>query len=138
MNLDVDLDRFERDAIAFLEANALGRRTNRPGATEALVFVDDLSVEEADRLVEAATSWRRRVYDAGFGWLTGPTEYGGRGLPAVFERRWAELNAQYVTPSEKPLAIGIGHVVPALAEHGTSAAKAAGIGLGLGDSWCVG
>ena len=49
---------------------------------------DDVALfEEVDREAESrassptAKAWRAKRFDAGLGWITGPTEYGGRELP---------------------------------------------------------
>ena len=39
--------------------------------------------------VEEARAWRQQVFDAGFGWITGPAAYGGRELPGEYERHLA-------------------------------------------------
>jgi acyl-CoA dehydrogenase len=47
--------------------------------------------EERDRDAERAglaraQAWRAQRFDAGLGWITGPAEYGGRGLTAAHQR----------------------------------------------------
>ncbi len=81
---------FEREARAFLDANA----ERRPEET----FVwgqgsDDVSLLPERTPEQDARRPRRRhgpgpatVFDAGFGWITGPARYGGRGLPAEYRR----------------------------------------------------
>ncbi|MBW3650580.1 MAG: acyl-CoA dehydrogenase family protein, partial [Actinobacteria bacterium] len=83
----------------------------------------DKTLEEDLAEVAEARDWRRRVYDAGFGWITGPPEYGGRGLPTSYQRIWAELEARFDTPSQVPFGIGLGMVAPTILAHGTEAAK---------------
>ena len=34
----------------------------------------------------AARAWAQTVFDAGFGWISGPPAYGGRGLPREYQR----------------------------------------------------
>ena len=43
--------------------------------------------EAERRLLAAAQAWRAKRFDAGFGWITGPTEYGGRELPNAHRAR---------------------------------------------------
>src|SRR3954463_8396209 len=74
---------FVEEATAFLEANA----ERRPAKSDTFVWGEGPEVslmggkDDADedaRLVEAR-AWRAKVFDAGFGWLGGPVEYGGAG-----------------------------------------------------------
>ena len=49
---------------------------------------------EKAKLAEART-WKALEYDRGFGWITGDTKLGGRGLSHEHERAYLELRAQY-------------------------------------------
>ncbi len=57
----------------------------------------------------AARAWAQTVFDAGFGWITGPPEYGGRGLPREYQRIYAGVAAEYRTPSPLGLRDRPGH-----------------------------
>jgi alkylation response protein AidB-like acyl-CoA dehydrogenase len=120
------LEEFEEAALAFLEARVPRRPEARSafgeGSDEVALF-PELSAEQERSLVEEAKRWAREVYDAGFGWITGPPEYGGRGLSAEHARRYAALEARFVTPSQAPRGIGLGMVAPTILAHGTEAAK---------------
>lgn len=72
---------------------------------------------------ESARAWRRTEYDAGFGWLTGPKEYGGRELPVAAERVYRALKDGYDLPRPDPFAISLGMVAPAILRHGTPVAR---------------
>src|SRR5207249_6259033 len=61
--------------------------------------------------------WRRLKYDAGFGWITGPEEYGGRNLSQAHERLWNSLEAAYEVPSQGPFGIGLGMIAPTVLAH---------------------
>lgn len=119
---------FEKEALSFLAANA------EPRTAEKLVFgegSDEISVlpertpQEDEAEVAAAKEWARKVFDAGFGWISGPPEYGGRGLAGSFERLYRRLEARYVTPSQAPRLIGLGMIAPTILAHGTETAKRA-------------
>jgi acyl-CoA dehydrogenase len=121
MTDSITIDEFAAEAREFLDANA------EPKAdTGAFVWgegPDDPSLfEEVDReqekleLVEAK-KWRATKYDAGFGWITGPTELGGRGLTRSHERAWNELEAGYEVPSQGFFGIGLGMVAPTILDH---------------------
>jgi len=48
-------------------------------------------------------AYQRVAFDAGYGWITGPPEFGGAGLPAQYERAFAAVERQYAIPSKGPL-----------------------------------
>ena len=122
----ISLDEFRAEASAFLAAHAEPRRerslTWGEGSDEVSLF-PELSPEEEATLVKAAKEWRAKVYDAGFGWISGPPEYGGRGLPREYERAWQSLESGYDTPSQGPFGIGLGMIAPTIAAHATEAVK---------------
>ena len=81
------LEQFLVEARAFLDANA----TPKPAVAAEFVWGegDDFVgiVEEGDPETEveqlaAARAWAAKRFDAGFGWIDGPIELGGRGLGA--------------------------------------------------------
>src|SRR5213082_3392422 len=73
--------------------------------------------------VREGKAWKARVFDAGFGWITGPSQYGGRELPASYERAWQAEAARFDTPSEQPFGIGLGMVAPTILAHASGAVK---------------
>lgn len=119
----VTLEQFEEEARAFLDQRA----ERKPPVAE---FVwgegsDDVAVfDEKDRDAEAAEAeaskeWRRARFDEGFGWITGPEEYGGRGLPARYERAYQSIESQYATPPMGVFTISLGMVAPTILAHAT-------------------
>jgi alkylation response protein AidB-like acyl-CoA dehydrogenase len=119
-------ERFEEEAMAFLTANAEARPAERvrygEGGDDVALFAERTAEEEAHEVAEAKR-WAALVFDAGFGWITGPVEYGGRGLPASYHRRYAELEGRFRTPSQACRGIGLGMVAPTILAHGTEEAK---------------
>jgi acyl-CoA dehydrogenase len=120
---ETTLEQFTGEARAFLDAHA------KPKA-EAAEFVwgegeDDPSLfEEEDRETERADlarakAWRAKRFDAGLGWISGPPELGGRGLPGSYERAYAELEARYDVPNQRYFGIGLGMIAPTIADHAT-------------------
>jgi alkylation response protein AidB-like acyl-CoA dehydrogenase len=119
---------FRAEAQSFLEQNA------QPKPPEKLVFgegSDEVSVlpertpEQDAREVAAAKEWAGKVFDAGFGWITGPTEYGGRGLTGTYQRIYSSIEARFDTPSQAPRMIGLGMIAPTILAHGTEPVKQA-------------
>jgi acyl-CoA dehydrogenase len=117
---------FEAGARAFLDANA----ERRP--VETFVWgqgSDDISLfpertpEQQESDLAVARSWAQTVYDAGFGWITGPTRYGGRGLAAEYQRIWSTVASGYRTPSLSIYGIGLGMVAPTILAHATDEVK---------------
>jgi alkylation response protein AidB-like acyl-CoA dehydrogenase len=63
------------------------------------------------------------MFDAGFGWLTGPRRYGGRELPSSYERLYQSIESDFDVPSQTPFGIGLGMVAPTILAHATDRAK---------------
>ncbi len=119
-------ERFRREAHRFLSAHARPRSEGAPawgeGPDRVQLFVEG-TPEQVRLQVEQARSWRRKVFDAGFGWISGPVRYGGRGLPRSYEGIYRSVEAEFDTPSQLPLGVGLGVVAPAILAHGTEAVK---------------
>ncbi|HRE00862.1 MAG TPA: acyl-CoA dehydrogenase family protein, partial [Ilumatobacteraceae bacterium] len=59
----------------------------------------------------------------GLGWIAGPPEYGGRGLPKQFSRLYNELEEGFATADQMRLSVGLGMVGPTIAAHGSAEVK---------------
>ncbi|MBT2535458.1 acyl-CoA dehydrogenase family protein [Arthrobacter sp. ISL-69] len=121
------LEEFVARATAFLDANAEpspARTAFQWGVGEdagVKLWEEPDSAEERVRLTEARV-WRHKRFDAGFGWLDGPTESGGRSLPRAYVRAYQRLEAKYQTPSETYFKLD--HVLgPVLLSRGTTEVK---------------
>jgi alkylation response protein AidB-like acyl-CoA dehydrogenase len=118
---------FRARAVAFLDANAQRRRpadtTGGAGGDRVGLF-RERTMDEDRRELAVARAWRSRCYDDGFIWVSGPPEYGGRGLDPRFDRLWGSLEAGYDVPSSAVFGIGLGMVAPTILAHGTDTAKA--------------
>ena len=122
----VDEATFEKEALGFLEA-AVPRRPPEAlawgeGSDSVAIFHETTAEEEAAE-VAAARAWQRRRWEAGFGWITGPPEYGGGGLPLAYDRLYRALEGDFAVPDMSPLRIGVGTVAPAIMAHGTEVQK---------------
>jgi alkylation response protein AidB-like acyl-CoA dehydrogenase len=90
---------------------------------------DDVSIfEESDPEVESAhldevRHWRHRLADAGYAWISGPVEYGGRGLPRQFQLTFDALARVRKVPGNGPLTVSLGMVAPTILVHGSEVAK---------------
>jgi alkylation response protein AidB-like acyl-CoA dehydrogenase len=120
------IEEFTAEAKAFLDANSSPKDRRQPDADAAWgEGSDDVALfEEIDREAEKvelarAQAWRARRFDAGLGFITGPAEYGGRGLPHAYERAYLSLEGGYETPDMTFFTIGLGMVAPTIVAHAT-------------------
>src|SRR5260370_42716546 len=105
---DITEEQFRAEAQSFLEANAKPKQDEEPAwgeGNDGVGLLAEKTFEEELEEVRAAKAWRAQVFDAGFGWVTGPAQYGGRELPSSYEREWQALSARFDTPSETPFGI---------------------------------
>ena len=67
------------------------------GEHDVSVF-HDLTFEEEARLLEEAMTWQHAKFDAGYGAISWPEEFGGAGLPAEYERAFTDEERRFTTP----------------------------------------
>ena len=122
---DITIEQFEKEALAWLESVA-----ERRPVEKAFVWGEgsDNFYREKDRDQEAknaeeAKVWRQKKFDAGFGWISGPKEYGGRALPAAYDRLYNQLEVQFRVPDNGPFGISLGMVTPTIQAHGSQTAR---------------
>ena len=118
---------FTAAATAFLDANLERKEAEKTfvwgeGSDKVNVF-EERTREQELVMLEESKAWRRKKFDAGFGWISGPKEYGGSGLPASFERIYSRLEAEYKVPNQGFFQIGLGMVAPTILAHATDTAK---------------
>jgi alkylation response protein AidB-like acyl-CoA dehydrogenase len=117
---------FRDEALAFLKANAKLKVDEKRAwgeGSDKVGLLPEKSLEQELAEVDEAKRWRQKVFDAGFGWITGPARYGGRELPNSYERLWLSLQARYDVPSSAPFGIGLGMVAPTILAHATDDVK---------------
>jgi alkylation response protein AidB-like acyl-CoA dehydrogenase len=90
----------------------------------------------SDEYWEAQPAWHRSLYDAGYFGLTWPEEYGGRGLPAVYDAILDEELADAGAPPRPHL----GYLVQGILRHGSDAIKQRFLPRLISgeDRWCQG
>jgi len=121
------LEQFQADALAFLEANAPRKEAEKKfvwgeGADKVSMFEEkDRQAEKLD--VAEACAWRQKKFDAGFGYIFGSEQYGGRELPAAYSRAYEALEAKYEIPNQSCFTIGLGMVAPTIVDHGSDIAR---------------
>jgi alkylation response protein AidB-like acyl-CoA dehydrogenase len=110
----VDEQAFRTEVRAFLEATL--PRKGTPAHTE--------SSELGESGVTRAKEFQRRLADAGFAGITWPREYGGRGLPARYQRLFDREATAFQKPP-RALEIGLGMCGPTILAHATEEQKRA-------------
>src|SRR4051794_3863941 len=122
--MPTEMDEFVRSAREFLDAAAEPRAHGAEaewgiGSDRVAYFSADPPDVAATKVAEAR-AWQRTRHAAGFGWITGPPEFGGAGLTSVHELVYAGLEAEYAVPDTGVLAvIGLGMIGPTILTHGT-------------------
>jgi alkylation response protein AidB-like acyl-CoA dehydrogenase len=122
-SVDLTVDEFLAEARDFLDANAKPiDRTQAArwgdGDDRLASYAPHTEAEERER-VRAAKDFKAREFDAGFGWITGPVEYGGRELSVEHERAYREVRAGYDVPNLGLFTISLGMVAPTFHAHGS-------------------
>jgi acyl-CoA dehydrogenase len=122
----ITVEEFEAEARAFLEANAEPRvevqRAWGEGSDQVSLLPERTLEEELTEL-EQARAWAQRRFDAGFGWITGPAQYGGRALSRDHQRAYDALEGQFATPPMTAYGIGLGMVAPTILAHAIDEVK---------------
>src|SRR6478735_6712372 len=117
---ETTIDDFTRRAGEFLDANAERRSETKfvwGEGSDSVSMLDEKTPEQERREVEEGKAWKQKEFDAGFGWISGPTEYGGGGLPGSYDRAYRELVGQYAVPPQTAFGIGLGMVAPTILAH---------------------
>ena len=124
---DMSPEDFTAAATAFLDANLERKEAEKTfvwgeGSDKVNVF-EERTREQELVMLEESKAWRRKKFDAGFGWISGPTQYGGSGHPAAYERIFARLEGEYKVPNQGFFQIGLGMVAPTILAHATDTAR---------------
>jgi alkylation response protein AidB-like acyl-CoA dehydrogenase len=115
--------RFAAEAITFLAGHAAPRTPQAAAwgvGDEGLTLFHETSDEQERAEADAALRWQKLRWQAGFGWITGPVEFGGRGLSTDYEALYRRIESSFDIPDMSPLRIGIGTVGPAILSNGTA------------------
>ena len=122
----ITIEQFTADAHKFLAANAEPRESKKAfvwgeGSDNVSMF-EERSKESEQEVVARAKKWRQK-FDAGFGWITGPVQYGGRGLSSEFEIAYGKVEAQFKVTNQSIFQIGLGMVAPTILAHASDLAR---------------
>ncbi len=131
MTTEMELAEFERDADAWFAQH----KPPHPGFILPETFMEVGS----DQQFEFLRDWQREVYEAGYVGMAWPKEYGGGGLPQVYQDIATRVMARHRVPF-LPNTIGLNWAGPLILHMGTEAEKhkyIRGI-LSAQDIWCQG
>jgi alkylation response protein AidB-like acyl-CoA dehydrogenase len=93
------------------------------GSDDVSVF-HDLTFQEERDLLERAMAWQRTKFDAGYGAITWPAEFGGAGLGPEYEQAFRREQAAFQTPpGHETFSVTLGLIAPTIRVYGTSAQK---------------
>jgi acyl-CoA dehydrogenase len=124
--LEVSEERFAEEAEGFLAENATLKPESKTGfgeGSDEIYVLPERTPEQDAGDVAAAKAWAQKVFDAGFGWITGPKSYGGRALPKSYQGIYSAIESRYTTAGQGPRGIGLGMIAPTILAHGTETAK---------------
>ena len=128
VNGTFDAGAFHRDAASFL----LSQFAPEPVAGQPLAdgnqpvllpLLNHRGAAEEERILASARRWAAIRFDAGYGWLCGPPELGGAGLPGSAARIFDDLEERVGAPDPSHTRTGIKIVGPTLERFGTAELK---------------
>jgi alkylation response protein AidB-like acyl-CoA dehydrogenase len=121
----LSLDEFELQAQRWLKANATPRRTSSSaawgeGSDDVSVFHDLTHDEEVSHLGRAM-EWQQRKFDAGYGALAWPSEFGGADLGEEYELAFRALEEQFELPAaHETFSVTLHLIAPTIRVYGTA------------------
>jgi alkylation response protein AidB-like acyl-CoA dehydrogenase len=121
----LSLDEFELQAQRWLKANATPRRTSSSaawgeGSDDVSVFHDLTHAEEVS-LLGRAMEWQQRKFDAGYGALAWPPEFGGADLGEEYELAFRALEEHFELPAaHETFSVTLHLIAPTIRVYGTA------------------
>lgn len=91
--------------------------------SDSVALFEEASPEEERVRVAQAKELMGYLWESGLGWITGPVAYGGRGLPAEYQRVFDEIARGFELPRRDPLLASVGIVAPTIAAYASDAAN---------------
>ncbi|MBK3572475.1 acyl-CoA dehydrogenase family protein [Streptomyces sp. MBT65] len=117
-----DMQDLAAEARAFLDAHA-PKAPDRTAPVwgegdDSMAYFSSLPPEAEREHVQKARDWQRVRHENGFGWITGPVEYGGRGLTPVHDLLYDAVESEYDVADTGVLSvIGLGMIGPTILAH---------------------
>ncbi len=89
-------------------------------ASDDVSVFHDLTYEEEARLLQDAMRWQQTKFDAGYGAITWPAEFGGSGLPAEFEQVFHDEERAFKIPqTHETFSVTVRLIAPTVRIYGT-------------------
>ncbi|MFF7888222.1 acyl-CoA dehydrogenase family protein [Streptomyces sp. NPDC020794] len=120
--MEQDMQDFAAEVRRFLDTHA-PKTPDRTAPTwgegdDSMAYFSSLPPEEEREHVQRARDWQRVRHEHGFGWITGPVEYGGRGLTPVHDLLYDAVESEYDVADTGVLSvIGLGMIGPTILAH---------------------
>lgn len=123
-DLPTDIVEFQSAAKEFIEATLPTLPPIPHTETDRREHVSLFTSRAAElAAVPTARQWRAAKFDAGFGWLTGPREYGGADLSEHYEHRYLDVELNYEVPPEDCFSTGLEGLGQTILAHGSEYLK---------------
>jgi alkylation response protein AidB-like acyl-CoA dehydrogenase len=119
----ISIAQFREDATALLESHwprvqPEGEFVWGAGSDDVAIFGDRTAESELVEL-KRARAWQAVKFDNGFGWISGPEQYGGRGLPIEYTVAYREVEMGFQLPDQIFFGVGQGMVAPTILAEGS-------------------
>lgn len=123
MTSGTELSEFRHRAHEWLTANAplrgVAQRAWGAGSDNVAVF-HDLDADDERALIDRLAQWQRRRFDAGFGAISWPAEFGGAGLEPAFDEVFSEEESLFeVPPRHELVSVTLHLIAPTIRLLGT-------------------
>ncbi|MBM7518487.1 acyl-CoA dehydrogenase family protein [Nocardioides nitrophenolicus] len=121
-----DIDTFVAEARSWL-ATVAEPRTRRPWGegSDAVAVFENWTAEEERAETDRIRGYEQAKFDAGFGAITWPAEYGGRDLPTSYLLAFRRVEAEYDVPRRTEMfPVTQQLIAPTIAQWGTEEQRA--------------
>ncbi|MFD9321294.1 acyl-CoA dehydrogenase family protein [Streptomyces sp. NPDC060053] len=123
-----DMQDFAAEVRRFLDAH-VAKAPDRTALAwgegdDSMAYFSSLPPEAEHEQVQRAREWQRIRHENGFGWITGPAEYGGRGLTPVHDLLYDAIESEYDVVDTGVLGVvGLGMIGPTILAHAQQPVK---------------
>ncbi|MFJ9025593.1 acyl-CoA dehydrogenase family protein [Streptomyces sp. NPDC102259] len=123
-----DMQDFADEVRRFLDAH-VAKAPDRTALAwgegdDSMAYFSSLPPEAEHEQVQRAREWQRIRHENGFGWITGPAQYGGRGLTPVHDLLYDAIESEYDVADTGVLGVvGLGMIGPTILAHAQQPVK---------------